>query len=118
VVAAVVMVAASLCGVGWWRLSRRGSPISGWRVAAAAGGLLSVALALLSPLDRAAHVFFSAHMVQHLLLTMVAAPRTPPPLNKKAVWLASVENPRGWTSPSHPSIQRGQLTGTRWRAES
>ncbi len=34
----------------------------------------AVALALLSPLETAASVLFSAHMAQHLLLTVVAAP--------------------------------------------
>jgi cytochrome c oxidase assembly factor CtaG len=37
-------------------------------------GLGAVAVALLSPLDTAARVLFSAHMAQHLLLTVVAAP--------------------------------------------
>ncbi len=46
----------------------------GWRVAAAAGGLLALALALVSPLDGLAHALFSAHMLQHVLLIAVAAP--------------------------------------------
>lgn len=44
------------------------------RALAFAGGLLTVAVALLSPLEAAAETFFSAHMVQHMLLIAVAAP--------------------------------------------
>ena len=43
--------------------------------AAFAAGLLALFLALVSPLDLLAdHYLFSAHMVQHLLLTLVAPP--------------------------------------------
>ena len=38
------------------------------------GGLLVLAAALVSPLDALASTLFSAHMVQHLLLMLVAAP--------------------------------------------
>jgi putative membrane protein len=38
------------------------------------GGLAALALALLSPIDTYAEVLFSVHMVQHMLLTTVAAP--------------------------------------------
>lgn len=45
-----------------------------WRAGCFAAGLVAVALALLSPLDALAGVLASAHMVQHLLLVLVAAP--------------------------------------------
>lgn len=38
------------------------------------GGLGVIAVALLSPVDAYAHFLLSAHMAQHFLLTMVAAP--------------------------------------------
>jgi cytochrome c oxidase assembly factor CtaG len=38
------------------------------------GGLVAVAVALVSGIDRYETVLFSVHMVQHLLLTLVAAP--------------------------------------------
>lgn len=61
--------------LGWVRLARRAArPPSGLRLAAGLGGLAVVVLALGSPLDAAAHARFSAHMLQHVLLTMVAAP--------------------------------------------
>jgi putative membrane protein len=44
------------------------------RVAALYGGLGVLALALVSPLHRLGETLFSAHMIQHLLLMMAAAP--------------------------------------------
>ena len=73
-VATPVLIVASAYAVGWWQLRRRGGAVSGWRVAASAGGLLSVLVALSSPFDRLAHASFAAHMTQHLLLIVGAAP--------------------------------------------
>ena len=70
-----LLVAAGLYAVGWWRLSCRAStPIAWTRVGLALGGLLAIALALVSPLDGHADRLFVAHMVQHMLLITVAAP--------------------------------------------
>ena len=57
-----------------WRRAGTGAVVARWRVASFALGLYVVALAILSPLDAWAHVLFSAHMVQHVLLMFVAAP--------------------------------------------
>ena len=73
-VAAPLLLAAGIYAVGWWRLRRRGGSVSGWRVAASGGGLLSVLVALSTPIERLAHASFAAHMVQHLLLIVGAAP--------------------------------------------
>jgi cytochrome c oxidase assembly factor CtaG len=73
-VAVPLLVVTSAYAVGWWRLHRRGAPVSAWRVAAGGGGLAALALALLSPLDALADRLFTGHMVQHLLLIAVAAP--------------------------------------------
>jgi putative membrane protein len=62
-------------GVGaLWRRAGRGRGVSRGQVAAGAGGLVALALALLSPLDRLSSALLSAHMSQHLLLILVAAP--------------------------------------------
>lgn len=45
-----------------------------WRVAAFTAGIVTILIALISPLDAVSHALFSAHMAQHLLLMMVAAP--------------------------------------------
>jgi len=63
-------LAALLYLRGAWSSMRRRS----WQAAAFAGGLLTLAFALLSPLDALAGALFSAHMTQHLLLMTVAAP--------------------------------------------
>ncbi|MGZ4309766.1 MAG: cytochrome c oxidase assembly protein [Gaiellaceae bacterium] len=64
-------------GGGRWR--REG----GWREEAFYAGLVALALATQPPLDGLADRSFSAHMVQHLLLQMVA----PPLLVLGAPWL-------------------------------
>jgi cytochrome c oxidase assembly factor CtaG len=73
-VAAPLLIAACAYAVGWWRLRRRGGSVPGWRVAASGAGLLSVLVALSPALDQLAHTSFVAHMVQHLLLIVGAAP--------------------------------------------
>lgn len=66
-------------GVGYYlalrrvRMSGRGMP-PGWQVACFYGGLLSVALAILGPLDTFNQRLFFMHMLQHLVLMQVAAP--------------------------------------------
>jgi putative membrane protein len=57
-----------------WDHAGRGRGLSTWRVAAFAAGVLAIAVALLSPVDWLAGQLFSAHMVQHELLMLVAAP--------------------------------------------
>ena len=45
-----------------------------WRAASFAAGLFMLFLALISPLDALATALFSAHMIQHMLLIVVAPP--------------------------------------------
>jgi putative membrane protein len=73
-VAGPLLIAASAYAVGWRCLRRRGGSVPGSRVTAYAGGLLALFVALSAPLDRAAHASFAAHMAQHLLLIVMAAP--------------------------------------------
>lgn len=73
-----LLIAAALYTIGWRRLRARRSGQSslanGWRLAAYLGGLLLVAIALLSPIDILGGQLFFMHMIQHLLTIMVAAP--------------------------------------------
>lgn len=72
----VVAALGSAYTLGWWRLRnavrRRGA--AWWRLLAYLTGLLALAVALLSPIHELASRLFTAHMIQHLLLMVVAAP--------------------------------------------
>ncbi|CAN5563484.1 cytochrome c oxidase assembly protein [soil metagenome] len=56
------------------RRTRRGPGVAGWRMIAFGAGLLAIIVALISPIDQLSEELFAVHMVQHLLLTLVAAP--------------------------------------------
>ncbi|MBI3079654.1 MAG: cytochrome c oxidase assembly protein [Deltaproteobacteria bacterium] len=72
----VVAAFGSAYAAGWWRLRSKGYHrlARGWQLGLYLAGLLVVCLALLSPIDRWASWAFTMHMVQHLLLTMLAPP--------------------------------------------
>ncbi|MGH7333542.1 MAG: cytochrome c oxidase assembly protein [Candidatus Rokuibacteriota bacterium] len=74
-VALVVVALGTVYLVGWYRL-RRCDPraAAGWRLALYLGGLATLCLALLSPIDSLGSLLFFVHMIQHELLTMVAPP--------------------------------------------
>lgn len=66
-----ITAATALYLRGWSRRSRRRED---WRQPAGALGLVALALALLSPIDALANALASAHMAQHIVLILVAAP--------------------------------------------
>jgi putative membrane protein len=77
------LVMVSLAVSGWlylrgvrklWREAATGRGIRRWEAAAYAGGWLALFIALVSPLHPLGEVLFSAHMTQHELLMLVAAP--------------------------------------------
>lgn len=57
-----------------WRKSGWGRGLSAWHVAAASTGWLALIAALAPPLDQLASVSFAAHMIQHEILLLIAAP--------------------------------------------
>ena len=60
---------------GAWLLRRAGYPyLPAWRIASFALGLFALWLALASPLDTFSPFVLTAHMVQHMVLMMVAPP--------------------------------------------
>lgn len=72
-----IVIAAVLYGFGWWRLRHRGrgrSAPPAWRVLYFGMGLGCIWLALLSPIDAYSGLLFSMHMIEHLILIVVAAP--------------------------------------------
>jgi putative membrane protein len=71
-----LVLAATIHLAGRWRLKQRGGGqvIAPWRTAAYLGGLAVLWLALMSPIDVLSSQYFFMHMIQHLLLVMIAAP--------------------------------------------
>jgi len=75
-----VVLPLALAALGWLRIVRAidrahpANPVPRQRTAAFLGGLAVIAVALLSGIDTYDTTLFSVHMVQHLLLTLVAAP--------------------------------------------
>jgi putative membrane protein len=57
-----------------WRVMEPGRGIRAWEAGAFAGGWLALFVALVSPLHPWGSVLFSAHMTQHEILMLVAAP--------------------------------------------
>jgi putative membrane protein len=71
------IVVATVAYLGAVRVVNRQHPankVPGWRIAAWLGGVAVVAVALVSAVHAYAGVLFTVHMVQHLLLAMVAPP--------------------------------------------
>jgi len=76
-----IVVPLALCATWYavgvralWRSAGVGHGVRRGQAACFAAGILSLAIALLSPVDALAETLFSVHMVQHLLLMIVAAP--------------------------------------------
>ena len=111
-----LLVASALvyaCGVRRvWRRAGGGRGISRWQAVAFALGMASLAAALLSPLAWLSEVLFSAHMTQHEVLMLVAAPLLclGRPL-VAALWAA----PRRWRERAGRWTRRTEVAAT-WRA--
>jgi len=73
---ATLTLAAMVHLLGRWRLKQRGGQelIAPWRSASYLCGLAVLWVALMSPIDVLSGQFFFMHMIQHLLLVMVAPP--------------------------------------------
>jgi putative membrane protein len=76
----VLLLTLAAAAAGWLILSRRvavahpANPQPRWRSAAFLGGLAVLAVALMSPIEAYEGQLFSVHMLQHMLLELVAAP--------------------------------------------
>ena len=105
--------AVYVCGIRrLWARAGRGQGIGVWQAAAFAAGLSALALALVSPLAWLSEVLFSAHMTQHEMLMLVAAPLLcfGRPLIA-ALWAA----PRRWRDRISRWTHRRGVAAT-WRA--
>jgi cytochrome c oxidase assembly factor CtaG len=67
-----VAYAVGVCRL--WRLAGIGRGVRGWQAACFASGWLLLSAALLSPLHRLGERLFTAHMVEHEILMVLAAP--------------------------------------------
>ncbi len=93
---------------GTVRARRRGHPLPPGRLLAFGSGWVALTVALVSPVDVYADVSFTVHMLQHLLLTLVAPPllalgapislalRTLPRGPARALASALRSRPAGW----------------------
>lgn len=106
------------------RFPRR--PLGLWRIAAFAFGVAAIVVALESPIDRLAEGSFALHMVQHLILMMVAAPALVlgEPLNlflsaaprPAARALAALFRSKPVHALQHPVVAWCAFTGVLWGA--
>lgn len=95
----------ALYALGWWRLRRPSGErqvLPAWRAWCFAVGLVTLWVALLSPIDEFTELLFSAHMVQHLLLVEVAAP---------LLLLGAPLLPMLWALPRDLRVVLGSLFG-------
>ena len=68
-----VVLGAYVYAISRWNPDRR-SEVSSWRISSFFGGVFTVFMALHPPIDVLSGSFFSVHMFQHVLLTLVAPP--------------------------------------------
>jgi putative copper resistance protein D len=124
-----VPVVLAAVAFGWARLlvNRRHptSPVSRWRLWSWLAGLGAIILALASPIEAFDTTLFSVHMVQHLLLTMVAAPllvlaapitlllRVSTPDTRRR-WILPVLHSRIVSFISHPIVAWSLFAGVMW----
>jgi putative membrane protein len=105
----LMITVASLYAFGvsrMWHEAGTGRGIGATRLWAFAAGWLALFLALLSPLDPLGGVLFSAHMVQHELMMLLAAPllAVGRPLGA-FVWAL----PSAWRRPAWLAVRAGGL---------
>jgi putative membrane protein len=113
-IAAVLAASVALYARGLrrlWRGAGRGRGVRAINVAAFGCGIGALVVALLSPLDALSDVLFSAHMGQHEILMLVAAPL----LVMGKPWLtAAWALPEPWRRPILSRLQRPVARGP-WR---
>jgi putative membrane protein len=97
-VIAVLLASVTAYTVGTVRMWRHAGIAHGvrpWQAVAHGAGIAVIAIALLSPLDHASDVLFSAHMAQHELLMLIAAP---------LIVLGRPLAPVMWSLPRHTRV--------------
>ena len=122
-----VILAALVYWQMWVGVNRRhpGNPVARWRLWSWLAGLGAIILALASPIEFYDTTLFSVHMVQHLLLSFVAAPLLvlAAPITLLLRWV-SPEARHRWVLPvlhsrpvrffSHPLVAWVAFAGVMW----
>jgi putative membrane protein len=103
-----VVAAVALYAIGGRRLTRPGSPAAHrWRMASFAAGLATIVVALDSPIDGLADKLLWVHMVQHILLLMVAPPLLALARPWNRMW-------HGFPLEVRRQVARAVVQGPRW----
>ena len=95
-----------------WRRAGAGRGITARRWLSFLGAIAALVIALVSPLDVLSDALFSAHMVQHLILILLAAPllvASDFPLS--LLWAL----PRGWAQALGHGVKRSQALSRAWQ---
>jgi cytochrome c oxidase assembly factor CtaG len=128
-----ILLPLALVATGWVMAVRRvdaahpASPVPRVRTIAFLAGLIAIAVALQSGIERYDTALFSVHMVQHILLTLVAAPllalgapvtlllrlATPPVRGR---WILPILHSRLLRVLSHPVVAGLLFAGVMWAA--
>lgn len=95
-----------------WREAGKGHGVRSWQVACFAAGQAVVLIALLSPIDALSDALFSAHMTQHELLMIVAAPLV---VFGRPLVAMLWGLPAAWRAPVGRFLQRPTIAAA-WRA--
>ena len=100
------------------------SPVPRWRTVAFLAGLVAIAVALLSPIERYETALLSVHMIQHMLLQLVAAPllllAAPVTLLLRVAspglrgWLLGVLHSRALRIATHPIVAWTAFVVVNW----
>jgi cytochrome c oxidase assembly factor CtaG len=114
-VVASLLLSMSLYSIGTarlWRNAGVGNGVRWWQAAAFAGAWSTLVIALVSPLDKLSEILFSAHMTQHEILMVVAAPLFVLGRPLVAIMWAL---PSRWRAPLANRVQSGPIS-TVWRS--
>jgi putative copper resistance protein D len=127
----LIMLPLAAAAIGWVAVTRRvdaahpASPVPRRRTVAFLAGLLAIAFALQSGIEAYDTALFSIHMVQHILLILVAAPlialAAPITLLLRAArpdarrrWILPVLHSRPLRAISHPVVAWLIFAGVMW----
>jgi putative membrane protein len=107
-VIAGLLLSISLYAIGTIRIWRN---VRWWQAAAFFGGWASIVVALVSPVDKLSEILFSAHMTQHTLLMIVAAPLLV--IGRPLIPMIRAL-PERWRIPVANAVQSGSIAAV-WR---